>query len=210
MDCQKARYFLVVSFDETPSDADRAELAFHLRDCRACRHESFYYRELFSAEKQIAVHHPRGDFNERLLAEVRLREARSAWPVAETPRRFRWPLVYVPALFGAAALAGFLFFLPEQPSSTALTVVEPAPSVSQPIQAALERPRYVPSPRIRTQSKSTMMFEWPSPNQTEASGDPFRPMLVSGGSNLRYMRPRSQEQYVLPVVTQMVERDRIY
>jgi hypothetical protein len=213
MDCRKARYFLVVSFDETLPEQSQTELAHHLRGCRACRHESFYYRELFSAERQVPVRLPRENFNERLIAEIRLREARSAWPV-ETPRRsFRWPLVYVPALFGAAAIAGFLFFLPEQPAPSpvmiATTASAPA-SVGQ-VTADPHRPRYVLVPRAARTPSATLLYEWPSDGRpTGAAVDPFRRVLASEGSYLRNRRPRFSEQYVLPVVTQTVERDRIY
>jgi hypothetical protein len=214
MDCRKARYYLVVSFDETLSADVARELSGHLKDCGACRHESFYYRELFSAEKQVSVRQPKADFNERLVAEIRLREAQSAWPEA-TPaparRSFRWPLVYVPALFGAAAIASFLMFLPETPAPVpvaAAPAVSPAPPV---VTTVAERPRYVPVLRARRSPASTVIFEWPpAVGSSGNSGDPFRNVLASGGSNLRNVRPRSLEQYVLPVVTQTVERDRIY
>ena len=213
MDCRKARYYLVVSFDETLSDDVRRDLSGHLKDCGACRHESFYYRELFSAEKQVSVRQPRGDFNERLVAEIRLREARSAWPEAApvTARRsFRWPLVYVPALFGAAAIASFLMFLPEPPAPVPVAAA-PAVSAAPPVVTVAERPRYVPVLRARRSPASTVIFEWPPAVGTSGNtGDPFRMVVDAGGSNLRNVRPRSLEQYVLPVVTQTVERDRIY
>lgn len=211
MDCRKARYCLVVSFDETLSDEDRRDLSYHLKDCRACRHESFYYRELFSAEKQMSVRQPGAHFNERLVAEIRLREARSAWPVTAEPRRsFRWPLVYVPALFGAAAIVSFLMFLPEQPAPVPVAEV-PSVSATPPIAAVAERPRYVPVPRTRRAPASTVIFEWPpAVNSSGYAGDPFRTVVASGGSTIRTVRPRSLEQYVLPVVTQTVEHDRIY
>lgn len=213
MDCRKARYYLVVSFDETLSDDVRRDLSGHLKDCGACRHESFYYRELFSAEKQVSVRQPGSNFNERLVAEIRLREARSAWPEAEKARArpaFRWPLVYVPALFGAAAIASFLMFLPESPAPVPVAAA-PAVSAAPPVVTVAERPRYVPVLRARRSPASTVIFEWPPAAGTSGyTGDPFRTVMSSGGSNLRNVRPRSLEQYVLPVVTQTVERDRIY
>jgi hypothetical protein len=216
MDCRKARYFLVASFDQPLPEADQKNLAYHLKDCRACRHEAFYYRELFSAEKQVPVRQPRADFNERLLSEIRLREARSAWPApAPEPsrRRVRWALVYVPALFGAVAALSFFAFLPEQPapteSSAGIVVAQRDPSPVP--QAQLDRPRYVPLPRHDGQSASGMMFEWPPVgNAQDAASDPFRALLVSQPSNPRIVRTRFQEQYVLPVVTQTVEHERIY
>jgi len=211
MDCRKARYCLVVSFDETLSDDVRRDLSGHLKDCSACRHESFYYRELFSAKSQVSTRQPSGDFNERLVAEIRLREARSAWPVAVPARRsFRWPLVYVPALFGAAAVASFLMFLPESPAPVPVAAA-PAVSTAPPVVSVAERPRYVPVLRARRTPASTVIFEWPPALGTSGyTGDPFRTVVAPGGSNLRNVRPRSLEQYVLPVVTRTVERDRIY
>lgn len=226
MVCRKARYFLVASFDQPLSEADQKELSYHLKDCRACRHESFYYRELFSAEKQVAVRQPGHDFNERLLSEIRLREARSAWPIEAAPRRrFRWPLVYVPALFGAVAAISFFAFLPQSPApddSLPPVAVANAPSPSPdvtldsalsppiPVTAAL-RPRYVLMPRHETSRRTGMMFEWPlSDDPSAQAGDPFLSQLVSQTARAQYVHTRPLERYVLPVVSQTIERDRIY
>lgn len=118
MDCRKARYCLVTSFDGELDAETKKELGYHLKDCRACRHESFYYRELFSAERHLEAFQPSPDFNEKVIASIRLREAQAAWP-SRTPsssrsrRRFR--LVLIPALFAAAAALTFMAVLP--PSS---------------------------------------------------------------------------------------------
>lgn len=226
MDCRKARYFLVASFDEPLCEADSKDLSYHLKDCRDCRHESFYYRELFSAEKQLSVRLPATDFNDRLLSEIRLRDARAAWPVVRTrPRTFRWSLVYVPALFGAAAAFSFFAFLPDQSAVTSgleafaaqgvhanepPLAVDPSPSAA--VADAL-RPRYVLTPRREkaAQRLTGVIFEWPLSDEDLArAGNPFLSQLVSQSSPMQQVRARTLERYVLPVVSQTTERDRIY
>jgi hypothetical protein len=226
MDCRKARYFLVASFDAPLAEAESKELSYHLKDCRACRHESFYYRELFSAEKQLPARLPAADFNERLLSEIRMREARSSWPAVEVRRRpFRWSLVYVPALFGAAAAFSFLAFLPDPPAvrgggETLATVAERPPSIDPNLMFQQEpptpagtahRPRYVIMPRRESPRLAGMMFEWPVESGSQLyAGDPFSSQFASQSASMQYVRARSLERYVLPVISQTTERDKIY
>lgn len=214
MDCRKARYFLVASFDAPLSEADQKELSYHLKDCRACRHESFYYRELFSAEKQVPVRLPASDFNERLLSEIRLREARSAWPKAAPARRpFRWSLVYVPAVLGAAAAFAFFAYVPDPAPDIALH--GPSVNASESVQPPLTirasepvRPRYVPVYQPAT-GRMGMIFELPATGWDAASGDPFGHVMILQPSPVQRVGARIHETYVYPVVTE-TERDRIY
>lgn len=224
MDCRKARYFLVASFDASLTEAESKELSYHLKDCRACRHESFYYRELFSAEKQLPARLPALDFNERLLSEIRLRDARASWPAAMVKRRpFRWPLVYVPALFGAVAAFSFFAFLPDPPAVSGggeplVSRSEQAPDPAQipegtvPLQARDGlRPRYVPTPRRESPRLAGMIFELPALGGSYVHpGNPFSSQLTTRSASMQYVRARSLEHYVLPVVSQTTERDRIY
>jgi hypothetical protein len=225
MECRKARYCLVASFDEPLNAADKKDLSYHLKDCRTCRHEAFYYRELFSAEKQMPDHAPSPQFNERLAAEIRLREARSAWPEStpEPRRRVRWSLVYVPALFAATAALGFFAFLPGQPTEqlqpvtvqTTETALDIPVTVSEPrllegTDVASE-PRYIISVRDGNRTQN-LIFQLPGSAQTSFSthDDPFRSTLVLPTRPLQTVRTREQERYVLPVVSQASERERIY
>lgn len=226
MDCRKARYFLVASFDAPLSEAESKDLSYHLKDCRACRHESFYYRELFSAEKQLPARLPAAEFNERLLSEIRLREARSSWPTVEVKRRpFRWSLIYVPALFGAAAAFSFIAFLPDPPAvrpggEPLATVAELAAPIDLTLMSdrtavlpagdAL-RPRYMLVPRRETPRFAGMIFELPALGGSYVhAGNPFSSQFASQSASMQYVRARSLERYVLPVVSQTTERDRIY
>jgi anti-sigma factor RsiW len=217
MDCRKARYCLVASFDDPLTEADKKDLSYHLKDCRACRHEAFYYRELFSAEKQLPDRAPHAGFNERLVAEIRLREARSAWPESTTrpERRFRWSLVYVPALFAATAALGFFAFLPgpspDQIQPVAVETSDQAlPRLPEGVYAATE-PRYSTSVRKGNRTQR-LMFRMPgSANPSFAAHDnPFRSTLVLRTRALQTVRTREQERYVLPVVSQASQRERIY
>ena len=215
MDCRKARYFLVASFDAPLSEADQKELTYHLKDCRDCRHESFYYRELFSAEKQVPVRLPASDFNERLLSEIRLREARSAWPKAAPARKpLRWSLVYVPAVLGAAAAFTFFAYVPHPATDVALQ--EPLATTSQSLQLPAVtqvsepvRPRYVPVYQPATNRRMGMIFELPATGWGGASGDPFGHVIILQPSPVQHVGARTHETYVYPVVTE-AERDRIY
>jgi hypothetical protein len=224
MDCRKARYCLVASFDDPLNAEDKKELSYHLKDCRACRHEAFYYRELFAAERQMPDRAPSNQFNERLVAEIRLREARSAWPESNTRpvRRRRWSLIYVPALFAAAAALGFFAFLPGD-STTPLqpvTTQTSQPDAATPVQVGESRllqpvyvrsaPRYVISVRgDRTQGLMFLMPRSAQPTVTTYD-DPFRSTLVLPTRPLQTVRNREQERYVLPVVSQAAQRERIY
>ena len=225
MDCRKARYCLVASFDDPLTPADKKDLSYHLKDCRTCRHEAFYYRELFSAEKQMFDHTPSDGFNERLAAEIRLREARSAWPES-TPRlgrRIRWSLVYVPALFAATAAFGFFAFLPgqraEQLQPVAVQTSESAQAVPVDVGEPLlleggyveSEPRYIISVREGNRTHR-LIFYLPGSAQSALSSydDPFRSTLVLPRGPLQTVRTREQERYILPVVSQASARERIY
>jgi hypothetical protein len=220
MECRKARYCLVASFDAPLDPATHKELSYHLKDCRKCRHEAFYYRELFAAEKQLDVLTPSDDFNDRLLAAIRLREARASWPQPESHpvrvRRRRWQLVFLPTVFAAAAVMSFFMFLPDQPAERLGTQVVATPAATAPAQQApttqLAQPRYVYG-----QARSTipvhprMAFRLHTPSSAEPGWeDPFATLLISSTLPVRDYRVRERTRYVLPVVSQTSSRDRIY
>ena len=229
MDCRKARYFLVASFDAPLDEESRTSLSYHLKDCRACRHEAFYYRELFSAKEQLKDVNPREDFNERLLAEIRMREAKAAWPqprsIVERPRR-RWGLVLAPAVFATAAAIGFVLSRPTtedparvqanqraQAEATGLTRVEDnaGPAV-QAVTPVMVRPRYANRALQSGRGmRATLWFRFPAPSASaQQVSDPFGAMVTSTRSPAWIMQPREQTRYVLPVVDQAGTRERIY
>ena len=227
MDCRKARYFLVASFDAPLDEESRTSLSYHLKDCRVCRHEAFYYRELFSAKEQLKDLNPREDFNERLFAEIRVREAKAAWPqpVVERPRR-RWGLVLAPAVFAAAAAIGFVLSRPttEEPAglqayqrtqveATRLTRVEDhtGPAVQAVTPVSL-RPRYANRAlQSGHGTRPTLLFRFPAPSTSlQHVTDPFGAMVTSSRPPAWIMQPREQTRYVLPVVDQAGTRERIY
>jgi anti-sigma factor RsiW len=227
MDCRKARYFLVTSFDGALDAETQKELGYHLKDCRACRHESFYYRELFSAERQLEEIRPSSDFNEKVIAHIRLREAQAAWPRrAETSssRRRRFGLVLIPALFAAAAALTFMAVLPSAPDTNR----EVAQRGTEPVQVqdralpdgpavaaeAVPGPRYAlgtgvpvrmraPEGMIKIQVAGTDLPEDAFARQIDEA-------LRSYYRSLPTYRSLERTNYVLPVLDHARSQERIY
>jgi hypothetical protein len=224
MDCRKARYCLVASFDAPLAEAEQKDLTYHLKDCRACRHEAFYYRELFAAEKQLETHTVTDGFNERLISKIRMHEATANWPesqrASKSSGRPRWQLVVAPALFAAAAAASFVFFLPEdaQQPHTAPPVAAVTPEMASPAaqNAALNDvailPRYRYGRATPATSLGTPSLFRLSPTTLSASPsiDPFGQLVGSTPFSSSAYRARQRTRYLLPVVTQADSRERIY
>lgn len=223
MDCRKARYCLVASFDAPLAEADQKNLKYHLKDCRACRHEAFYYRELFAAEKQLEEYSVSDGFNERLISKIRMNEAKAHWPERHTSAGQsegpRWQRVVAPVLFAAAAVFSFVFFMPDDvqkfdaaPEVTA-PAMEPVPSVAQ-----ATRPRMAAEPRYRyglinpvgTSSPQSLFRLSPSSLSNRRSSDPFRQLVDSRQFSSSDYRARLRTRYLLPVVTSATVRERIY
>jgi hypothetical protein len=216
MDCRKARYCLVTSFDEALDAETRKELSYHLKDCKRCRHEAFYYRELLSAKETAPEPVLRADFNDRLIASIRLREAQAAWPEApRTPRR-RWQWIAAPALFATAAAAAFILFRAEpergiQPiakiEETAAEDVSPTPTET------ITRPKYIyggilprpgdPESRIERIPVDATLLDHPFARQMDE-------LMHRRQSTLVAQRVREQTRYVLPVVSNDSVSERIY
>ena len=223
MECRKARYYLVASFDGPLSPEVQQSLKYHLKDCRACRHEAFYYRELFAAEKQLQEEAPAADFNERLMSSIRMREAQAAWPtaVAKPGRgwRRRRQLLWAPALFATAAVLSFMLFLPDAPDPVQKASDEPAATV--PVRA--ENMPASPGDIVVTVryrygtyddshgTTSPLLFRLPQPpGLNESDLDPFGRLVVAEQSPRYTQRPRQRTRYVLPVVSQTATGERIY
>lgn len=217
MDCRKARYYLVTSFDE-PLDAEtRKELSYHLKDCRRCRHEAFYYRELISAKENAPEPVLRGDFNERLIASIRLREAQASWPQTRIAARRRWQWLAAPALFATAAAAAFLLFRAESaPDLQPIAKTDEAtvPEAAQLDKEPLARPKYIyggPLPR----PGESEAWGRQAPVQTVAFDHPFTRQMMDEmtrqrQSSLVAYRVRELTRYVLPVVSNDSVSERIY
>jgi hypothetical protein len=217
MDCRKARYYLVTSFDE-PLDAEtRQELSYHLKDCRRCRHEAFFYRELISAKEHAPEPALPGDFNERLIASIRLRDAQASWPKARMAPRRRWQWAAVPALFATSAAAAFFVFRTETiPTSRPLAGADDAVVADVvPLQTRepMAQPKYIYGGIL------------PRPGESEARGaqipvqatvydHPFARQIDeltrNRQSSLVASRVREQTRYVLPVVSNDSVYERIY
>ena len=227
MDCRKARYFLIASFDGELDSDTKKSLSYHLKDCKKCRHEAFYYRELFSAKENLTELEPAADFNEKLVATIRLRDAQAQWPQPE-PTRTRarkWQFALVPPVFAAAAVAAFMVFSAETgvqndqvpgglaerspQTNTATAPVEPAP-----VPASTEAPRYnvygspqlvqsQPSAMIRNSARSALQ-DHPFASQME------RLVGASQQDPLAAYRTRQRTRYVLPVVNNANVKERIY
>jgi hypothetical protein len=223
MECRKARYYLVASFDGPLAEDTQESLSYHLKDCRACRHEAFYYRELFAAEKQIREETPSADFNERLVAAIRMREAQAAWPqtnaLPERRNRRRWQLAWAPGLFATAAVLSFVYFSRTAPDPVPTTPVRVAATAPQEAEQIPASPRdFVVTVRYhygkydgQGSSRAPMLFRLPQlPAPGETATDPFGHLVVSEQSPLYTPRPRQRTRYVLPVVSQTSTGERIY
>jgi hypothetical protein len=227
MECRKARYFLVTSFDGELDAETRKALGYHLKDCRACRHESFYYRELFSAERQMEDVQPSADFNEKVLARIRLREAQAAWPKrAASPRasRRRLGLVLVPSFFAAAAALTFMILLPSEPRQSAdLSEKDAAPtgiqSREQPgvfeIQSpTTSTPKYAYGAAFpgRLRAPESMIQIQPAGNELpeDAFARQIDMALQSYYGSLPTYRSQERTNYVLPVLHHASSQERIY
>lgn len=223
MDCRKARYCLVVSFDSPLDKADQKDLTYHLKDCRACRHEAFYYRELFVAEKQLEEYKVSDGFNERLISRIRMHEAKAHWPerhksAGRSPKP-RWQRVVAPALFAAAAVFSFVFFLPDDVTKfdaaleVAAPAMEPLPSVTGatlPRKAAEPRYRYGLINPVPTSGPQSLFRLSPSSFSDAQSSDPFKQLVSSRQFSSSDYRARLRTRYLLPVVTSAIVRERIY
>lgn len=223
MDCRKARYCLVASFDSPLAEADQKDLKYHLKDCRACRHEAFYYRELFVAETQLEEYKVSDDFNDRLISRIRLNEARANWPEphrSARPSRSRyWQRVVAPGLFAAAAVASFVFFLPEdaQISDHAPPVTASAPEATRSVSPATlpamaTKPRYqygLINPVTLRHTESLFRLS-PYALSNRPSSDPFRQLVGAQKYSRLAYRARERTRYLLPVVTPTSARERIY
>jgi anti-sigma factor RsiW len=231
MDCRKARYYLVTSFDGPLDPEAKRQLGYHLKDCRACRHESFYYRELFSAEQQLDLLKPSSDFNERLVAQIRLREAQAAWPrrAPQPARKRSWALYLAPGLFTAAAAIAFVFFVEPMQSHRHTRTPESAGSVGSlssvettPI-AALPDGRIERSPRYPLGATSAMQIQNPQEiyrvryqASPDAPGDDAFARLVKEALGSDYVlvlpnqRPQERTNYMLPVVRHGNSPEHVY
>lgn len=229
MDCRKARYFLIASFDGELDGDTRKSLSYHLKDCKKCRHEAFYYRELFSAKENLTELAPANDFNEKLVATIRLREAQAAWPKAAPSRKRsrKWQIALVPPVFVVAAAAAFMIFstqtatdqanqpvdLAEQTVSTTQTTTPVPPDVTP---TGAESPRYIvygtpqlvhsqPSVIIRQNTPRSVLLDHPFASQLE--------QLVNNQLQqdpLAAYRARQRTLYVLPVVNNAKPKEQIY
>jgi hypothetical protein len=228
MDCREARYFLVISFDGALDAETQKELGYHLKDCRACRHESFYYRELFSAERRLEVLRPSSDFNEKLITRIRLREAQASWPRRVDARPHtarRIGLVLVPSMFAAAAALTFMFFLPPASQRTpevAQHDAAPAPALDRaelndPAAAGAQAgliPRYAYGATVPVRMQVPQgMFKI----QVVGDGTPenafarqISEALRSYYQSLPTYRSQERTNYVLPVLHQASSEERIY
>lgn len=226
MDCRKARYFLVVSFDGDLKEEERTTLSYHLKDCKKCRHEAFYYRELFSAKESLAPLIPSADFNERLMASIRLREAQAGWPAQPQTRRIsrRWRLALVPPVFVAAAAAAFLIFTigARDTAETPDLAVTTPNSATEVVPEATPLPEYVASsvsPRykffrapVETRGARTYRIIDPSGANTMLPEHEFIDQLeqLVGLYQDAPLTARQRTQYVLPVVDNAQPKERIY
>jgi hypothetical protein len=227
MDCRKARYYLVTSFDGALDAETQKELGYHLKDCRACRHESFYYRELFSAERQLEELRPSSDFNEKLIARIRLHEAQSSWPhraVSPPQPKRRYGLALVPTLFAAAAALTFIFFLPSTPDRNpeiAQQTAEPVAASNRPVQRdLLTTGESKSAPRYSYRAGAAMNMRAPEGMfkiqvaGNEVSEDAFahqiEEALRSYYGSLPAYRLQERTNYVLPVLHHASSQERIY
>jgi len=227
MDCRKARYFLVTSFDGALDAETQKDLGYHLKDCRACRHESFYYRELFSAERRLEELRPSSDFNEKLIARIRLREAQASWPRRvdarpHTARRFGF--VLVPSMFAAAAVLTFIFFMPSANQRTpdlAQQDAAPAPGLDRAEQNDLVAeaqaglvPRYAygATVPVRMQVPQSMFKIQVVGDDTpeDAFARQISEALRSYYQSLPTYRSQERTNYVLPVLHHASSEERIY
>jgi hypothetical protein len=231
MECRKARYYLVASFDGTLDPEVKKQLGYHLKDCRACRHESFYYRELFSAERQLEELQPGADFNAKLVARIRLREAQAAWPEraphGARSRRSVW--VLAPGLFAAAAALAFVFLIgpaePEHAAQTPGTVDRALPAAQGTSTASVAStdgiidaiPRYAPGWSATARPRGTEeIFRVQYSEATDASMDdafarPFEEALRSEfARSLPSYRSQERMNYVLPVLHHGDSQEHIY
>lgn len=225
MDCRKARYFLIASFDGELDGDTRKALSYHLKDCKKCRHEAFYYRELFSAKENLPELAPSTEFNEKLVATIRLREAQAAWPKpADSKRRARkWQFALVPPVFVAAAAAAFLIFTSGPVSDQNQTPAEVASNAAQPAESVapaathtgIDTPRYNPYGSIQfVQTQPAVII--PRTSRPALLDHPFASQLEQLVTSqlqqdpLAAYRARQRTLYVLPKVTNAKPKEQIY
>jgi anti-sigma factor RsiW len=112
MDCKKAEWLLLRSFDGRIEDGQQAVLRDHLAGCPACRAKASQYGVIRDVLKGSASAEPLPYFRERVLAK--LKEQEQGAPVRMW---LRW--AHRAAAFSMAAFilfgAGVLLFKPQEP-----------------------------------------------------------------------------------------------